>query len=169
MAEELPKQELLIKLLKMTTSDNDGESLTALRKANEFLKTAGWDWEKLVRGRITVIADPFQNLTEPRRNNGVGSPGHTVPKPPPPPSPPPPPPLRGSPSNPISQSPNRFAGFCHCCGIEAVTNAGFIFKVKPSDSTYKVICASCNTSAHVHAYAAPPRRQPRKKAVSDLA
>jgi hypothetical protein len=64
MAEELPKQELLIKLLKMTTSDNDGESLTALRKANEFLKTAGWDWEKLVRGRITVIADP---LPEPHR------------------------------------------------------------------------------------------------------
>jgi len=55
MSEDLPKQELLIKLLKMSTSPNDGEALIAVRKANELLKSAGWDWEKLVNGKIKVV------------------------------------------------------------------------------------------------------------------
>lgn len=56
---ELPKQDLLLKLLRLTESDTDGEALSAIRKANALLKANKWDWEKLLRGKITIIADPF--------------------------------------------------------------------------------------------------------------
>jgi hypothetical protein len=57
----LPKQELLIKLMNMTSSSNDGEALSAVRKANELLLANKWSWEKLVHSKIKVIADPFVN------------------------------------------------------------------------------------------------------------
>lgn len=63
--QEIPKQELLVKLLMMTTSSNDGEALTAIRKANELLKTQGWDWVKLIAGKITIVEDPFKDLAMP--------------------------------------------------------------------------------------------------------
>ena len=78
--EKLPKQELLIKLLKMTTSNSDGEALAAVRMANNLLKTAGWDWEKLINGKITIIEDPFSKTPEPKSN----APGSTWVKTPPP-------------------------------------------------------------------------------------
>jgi hypothetical protein len=62
---DLPKQELLIKLLALTASDSEGEALSAMRKANSLLATAGWTWERLIRGKITVLADPFNNIVEP--------------------------------------------------------------------------------------------------------
>lgn len=62
---ELPRHELLLKLLKMTASTNDAEALVALRKANQLLATAGWDWDKLLSGKITVVGDPFGNLQRP--------------------------------------------------------------------------------------------------------
>lgn len=57
----------LIKLLKMTTSSNDGEALTAMRMANATLTRLGWDWDKLFAGKIKLIADPFASpsLREP--------------------------------------------------------------------------------------------------------
>jgi hypothetical protein len=36
---DLPKHELLLKLLKMTTSSNDAEALVAMRKANQLRKS----------------------------------------------------------------------------------------------------------------------------------
>lgn len=62
---ELPKHELLLKLLKMTASTNDGEALVALRKANQLLASAGWDWDRLLAGKITVVGDPFGGLQRP--------------------------------------------------------------------------------------------------------
>ena len=51
--------ELLIKLLKLTASSNDSEALLAMRKAHEVLTKFGGDWEALLHGKVTVIADPF--------------------------------------------------------------------------------------------------------------
>jgi hypothetical protein len=176
---ELPKQELLIKLLGMTTSTNDPEALSALRKANALLRSAGWDWEKLVRGRITVIADPFTSLATPtpKESNGRAPPPMTptmaarpTTAPPRLAAPPPQAPvLRGTPTNPISTHPNAFAGHCHCCGIEVVAMAGTIFH-SHGNTAWKIACSTCNTSATVNQYAATKQRYKRgKKSISDLA
>lgn len=37
-----------VKLMMMTTSDNDGEALTAIRKANAALRAAGLNWQDLL-------------------------------------------------------------------------------------------------------------------------
>src|SRR3974377_1972764 len=89
MSEDLPKQELLIKPIKMSPSPNDGEALIAVRKANELLKSAGWDWEKLVNGKIKVIADPFAKVDTPmnRSIHNPPQPPRPAPRPTPPPSP----------------------------------------------------------------------------------
>lgn len=63
---ELPKQELLIKLMGMTGSSNDGEALVALRKATDLLNSAGWDWRRLIEGKIKVIEDPFKSVSKPK-------------------------------------------------------------------------------------------------------
>lgn len=60
-----PSLTLLIKLLKMTTSSSDAEALVAARKANAELKKFGGDWESLLRGKVTVIGDPFADLAKP--------------------------------------------------------------------------------------------------------
>lgn len=65
MSADIPKHELLLKLLKMTASDNDGEALTAIRKATALLAFAGWDWDRLLAGKITIVGDPFGNLQRP--------------------------------------------------------------------------------------------------------
>lgn len=109
MSEELPNIGLLIKLLKMTSSSNDGEALSAMRKANEQLAKFGGDWEALLRGKVTIIGDPFANITPP-----PSQPRAAAPAPPPRPAPrrwpqprkpyaPPPPP-------PPTPKPNRFPG-----------------------------------------------------------
>jgi len=57
----------LIKLMKMTTSSMDGEALTAIRMANSWLTRNNYDWEAVLRGKITVIADPFGDAPAPVR------------------------------------------------------------------------------------------------------
>ena len=57
--------ELLIKLLKLTASSNDSEALLAMRKAHEVLGKFGGDWEALLHGKVTVIADPFTAAAPP--------------------------------------------------------------------------------------------------------
>jgi hypothetical protein len=73
MAEDLPNLGKLIKLLKMTTSSNDAEALAFLRKANLELAKFGGDWESLLRGKVTVIGDPFEGVSAP----SVASPPHS--------------------------------------------------------------------------------------------
>lgn len=96
MADRAPQAKeltLLCKLLKMTTSNNDGEALVAIRKANEQLAKVGGDWEKLFFGKVTVIADPFENLRKPPPAKApYGDVARPVPQPPwtqPAPAPPP--------------------------------------------------------------------------------
>ena len=81
---------MLVKLLKMTTSSQDNEALVAMRKANEQLKKSfDNDWEKLLFGKVTIIADPFENITVRRAK---APPPSNAPAPRRPASPPPPPP-----------------------------------------------------------------------------
>jgi hypothetical protein len=65
MTEDLPNLPLLIKLMKLTSSPNDSEALSAVRKANEQLAKFGGDWERLLLGKVTVIADPFVGVPPP--------------------------------------------------------------------------------------------------------
>lgn len=75
MSEELPKQDLLIKILGMTTSENDNQALVAIRKANALLRDNGWDWEKLIQGKIRIIEDPFKSVPSPSPQTGGGNVG----------------------------------------------------------------------------------------------
>ena len=56
---------LLIKVLGMTTSDNDNIALVAARRANDILEKLDTDWSKLIKGKVTIIADPFTNIVSP--------------------------------------------------------------------------------------------------------
>jgi len=56
---------LLIKVLGMTTSDNDNIALVAARRANDILEKLDTDWSKLIKGKVTIIADPFTNVVPP--------------------------------------------------------------------------------------------------------
>ncbi len=90
---ELPKQDLLLKLLGMTTSASDNEALMAIRRANEFLARAGWTWEMLIREKIKIIENPFNGINDPTRRpkneqQPTTPPKTTPPKPPTPPRPP---------------------------------------------------------------------------------
>lgn len=66
---------MLIKLLGMTSVDNDNQALMAIRKANLLVRDQFNDWESLLRGKITIIQDPFQ----------VAPPAKVPTRPPPPP------------------------------------------------------------------------------------
>lgn len=165
---EIPKQELLTKLLKMTTSPNDGEALTAMRKANALLTTAGWDWDKLISGKIVVVADPFASIPtpppqEPRQNDFVRSapkhsPGPFAPRQaahvystPPRTAPPPPPPPRG----PVvgSNKTNMYGNHCYCCGVKVNSKMGFIFNPAHHNTRaaniWETICATCNSLNYI--------------------
>ena len=178
MSEDLPKQDLLVKLLKMTTSSNDGEALAAMRKANALLLTAGWDWDKLIAGKIKVIEDPFKSVMDPFAYRDTAP--RTRPSPPPPPRspspPPPPPPPRPQPprGNPIgSMKENIYAGWCHCCGDAVLGKQGYIFdpvtRNKSAKSKWQIICKTCNIKDFPNvAPTAYPRQRPLGNAVPDL-
>lgn len=101
--------DLLIKLLKMTTSSSEGEVLVAIRKANEHLKhKLSSDWESLLRGKVTIIEDPFTKAPPPPSQGQRNRPRPAPSTPPRPQAPPPPQqPFRPRPVNP---TPNPFAG-----------------------------------------------------------
>lgn len=52
----------LIKMMGMTTSDNDGQALVAIRAANALLRKLNTDWDSILRGKISIIADPFGDI-----------------------------------------------------------------------------------------------------------
>lgn len=174
-----PKQELLLKMLNMTTADNDGQALVAIRKANALLASAGWTWEKLLSGKITVVEDPFSKVAAPTaqapRNVEVPvrpffrptpTPRPLDPSPPPRPqtprpSPPPPP----QPAKPYSTRTNNYGGWCYCCGAQVASLDGFI--IKPEDygarknaitAKWQIICEPCNKS-NAFVGPSPARRQ----------
>lgn len=179
MSEDLPKQELLLKLLKMTTSSNDGEALAAVRKANTLLTSAGWDWDKLIEGKIKVVADPFKSVETPvNRTNGRAAPPpppppaaprqpayQARPAPPPPPRQPTPPPPPPPPFNGHSTRDNIYAGWCYCCGIPVDNKAGWIIdpstKNRNARSKWQILCNGCNNDKYASfgTTAAPRRRQ----------
>ena len=156
--DKLPKQDLLLKILRMTTSDNDNVALNALRRANEFLSKNGWDWDKLINAKIRIAADPFSNLETPQSYNG--SRHHTAPTPPPrpqAPTPQPPPrprpaPQPPKPAAPLSNRDNMYAGWCYCCGDPVAAKAGWIFdpstKNRSAKSKLQVLCHTCNTTSY---------------------
>jgi hypothetical protein len=85
---KLQKQDLLLKMLNMTTSDNDGVALVAIRKANGLLTSSGWTWEKLLAGKITIVEDPFKsNSTFDSMLKKAAEPKPSSYSPPPPPNP----------------------------------------------------------------------------------
>lgn len=97
----MPKQELLLKLLNMTTAAEDTVAVIAIRKANELLRANGWDWEKLLAGKIKVVADPWgPKVEKPKPDTAPDNsfyakpwsyqaPPRTAPRPASPPPPPP--------------------------------------------------------------------------------
>lgn len=152
-----PKQDLLAKLLRMTTSANDGEALTAIRKANALLKDNGWDWDKLLQGKIRIAADPFANLGTPYNPGTMSkppSPPRPVHRPPPPPprapTPPPPPPKPFEPRShqTTNGQSNVYSGNCYCCGYSVSARDGKLFYPnkfnKRAPDGKKVICDSCD-------------------------
>lgn len=56
----------LIKLMMMTTSTNDGEALTAVRKANAMLKVEGSDWSKFLSSPSSIGLDRRPQQPPPR-------------------------------------------------------------------------------------------------------
>ncbi len=181
----IPKQELLIKLMKLTASTNDGEALTALRKATDLLTSGGWDWERLIKGKIVIVEDPFTTISDPRdRDRGGDFPprnymgdmihtGHINTPPPPPRAAPPMTSHRATPSSPLGQQRNKYSAWCWCCGNEVLTGAGFIFKpglfVTNASTKWEVTCTPCNTTGNVLAWASVHQRKRGRTAVNDLA
>lgn len=81
--------DLLIKLLNMMTSDNDNVALISARKANEQLAKLGFTWERLLKGRVTIVADPFGSspMQEPPRAHRAPPQASPAPRPQPAPAP----------------------------------------------------------------------------------
>jgi hypothetical protein len=185
-SEDLPKQELLIKLLKMTTSSNDGEAVIAVRKANDLLKSAGWDWEKLIHGKIKVIEDPFKSVDVPlnrQTHRPPPAPPRPAPKAPPfayaqapqPAQAPPPPRPPRPPHQPTinSNRSNLYAGWCYCCGDAVLAKDGFIFDPSSHNtrakSKWQIACKSCNSNTYLMVpTTAAPRQRPLGNATPSL-
>lgn len=176
MSEDLPKQELLLKLLRMTTSSNDGEAIVAIRKANELLQSAGWDWDKLIAGKIKVVGDPFGNIEQPLNRQTHSRPAPPPPpqparpvRPAPPPPPPPPPPPRPRPQPLMSTKSNLYAGWCYCCGDAVGAQGGWIFdpsvKNSRAKSKWQIICKTCNVSNYP---SIGPTAAPRQRPLGNL-
>lgn len=155
MTEELPKLDLLIKMMKMTGAE-DNIALVAIRKANEMLKHEGWDWERLLQGKVKIIADPFNTVAAPPETRTAPPPTAPTWKPftpPPPPSwnptprqprPTPRPRATPPPSGPTARTNvNRFAGLCTKCSNAVDVGAGFVVK-QPGTQTWKLECTPCN-------------------------
>lgn len=161
----------LAKLLKMTTSSNDGEAINAMRMANKLLATNGFDWDKLLAGKITIVGDPFGDIEAPpqSRNNGSRrtAPARTPPSTPDWGQPTSPPPNYNAPPPP-PQSPgviqNSFAGDCWCCGLGVPAQGGKVFK--PADHgvlrgpRWACICPSCDVPGAKIPMARVVRRAP---------
>jgi hypothetical protein len=176
----LPKQELLAKLLRMTTQSNDGEVLTAIRKANALLTSAGWDWDKLLAGKIKIVENPFAGLGNPLE-------GRTPPRPQAPQNfrpavnPQPAPAAAAFQPKPLpvrSTFPNKFPNHCWGCAREVPAQMGWIFKPQEYNqnaipgprSMWEVLCTPCNNNMmHVTNGRAFVTKKRGKATINDLA
>lgn len=142
------KLDTFIKVLLMTTSDTDGESLAAIRRANSMLKNANTNWEALLRGKVTVVADPFASIPTPKTDDREGSYSRApkVPaKPQPYPSSRPVPPhyqRASTPQTARQNNTNPFAANCFHCDIHTQIGYGAVRNI-PSYGN-KVFCEDCN-------------------------
>lgn len=156
------KLELLIKIMKMTTAEPTIAAV-AFAKANQLLAQEGWDWERLLRGKVKILADPFSGVAAPPQF--TSSPPPKAPAPPTPPRQPQPPPSPAfgpaprsfsAPPPPAQPRPsaaalrmvsviNGYNGACHeCLGL---ANAGTSWAVKQPPSTrWQKYCPSCHNS-----------------------
>lgn len=175
---ELPKQDLLVKLLNMTTSDAESEVLMAIRRANVLLREAGWSWDMLIHEKIKIVENPFKNLGDPiatRQRDGGAKPAPPPPQQtwrPPPPQPPPPPqhyfPYQSQ-ALAVSGVHNTFGGHCYHCGWYQNPNEGFWFSPhkfnKNAPLGGAVICKSCDTfldgKTNIRDIATNPRGKPK--------
>lgn len=128
---------LLIKMMKMTTAE-DNIALVAIRKANEVLKREGWDWEALLRSKVTIIGDPFAGIDRP-----------AAPKKPPPQAPvrpqaPPPRPTRQPPQQPVTKY------TCIDCGQRV-------------NWTRNTVCNACDAKRQSYAAKAAQTAKQRRK------
>jgi hypothetical protein len=149
------KLDTLIKVLMMTTSDTDGEALAAMRRANSLLRAANVDWDKLLRGKVTVVADPFSTIDAPQQNSKP----HYAPSPPSPPrqpvrpTPPPPPPpsqaaryasayANAGHANARQNNTNKYSGLCFNCNDHVDIGMGALRDVMGQGT--KIFCEDCN-------------------------
>jgi hypothetical protein len=77
-----PNLDTIIKILKMTTSDNDNIALMSVRKANAQLAAWGWEWEAIMRGKVKIMPDPFANIPMPTASQPYTRPAAAPPPPP---------------------------------------------------------------------------------------
>lgn len=70
--------EKFIKLMMMTTSDQDHEALVALRKANSYLASMNRNWEEILRGKVIIKGgvnqeppSPYVQHTDEREIDGM--------------------------------------------------------------------------------------------------
>jgi hypothetical protein len=135
----------LVKLLRMTTSSQDGEALNAIRMANAMLKAAGLDWDRLVNSAPASPASDSVPWQTARPYRGGFAPMKEAPV-----------------ITPLGNAPNKFPGYCYCCGDHVVAGDGVIFKpirycpIAPSN--WMIACDDCNMSVtRVQANPAPRR------------
>lgn len=154
---ELPKQDLLVKLLNMTTSDAESEVLMAIRRANALLKDAGWSWDMLIHEKIKIVENPFKNLGDPIAARQRDNPQRPAPAPPQQtwkPTPPPPPQPRTFMYHCQVMSTvgvhNNFGGHCYHCGWYQVAGEGYWFTPqsfnKNAPHGREIICKTCDTA-----------------------
>jgi len=137
------KLDTLIKVLLMTTSDNTSEALAAIRRANVLLRNASTDWDKLLRGKVTVVADPFTNICAPDTKSEFKSAPivpdkpqvHTPPQPPLPKTP------TYFPQAARHNNTNTSAGRCFNCDDHVLAGCG---AVRDIFNVIRIFCEDCN-------------------------
>lgn len=144
------KLDTLIKVLLMTTSDNNSEALAAIRRANVMLRNASTDWEKLLRGKVTVVADPFADIAPPDTATRFSTSRPSVPQKPEPYEPPTystrpqatqPKAPNYSPQAARRNNTNAFAGHCFNCNTYVNSGYGALRDIQGKTS---VFCEDCN-------------------------
>lgn len=119
----------LVKLLRMTTSSQDGEALNAIRMVNAMLREENIDWDHLV-GPNAATRVTSETHFRPRTTAGFA-------------------PMKEAPVlTPLGEQPNKFPGYCYCCGKHVIVGDGVIFKpirycpIAPSN--WVIACDDCN-------------------------